>query len=99
MTHMRLWRYAVPPASEKQFLAAYGPQGSWAELFKSVQGFLRTELWKAGDGDYLTADHWRSLQDFERFQSERGEEYRRLDDALDGLTGDEMFIGAFEIAA
>ena len=98
MTHLRLWRFDVPPTTEEQFLAAYGPDGSWARLFQTADGFIRTELWKSVDGSYLTADHWRSAGDFERFQSEQGADYRRLDRELEGIAGDESFIGAFETA-
>jgi heme-degrading monooxygenase HmoA len=97
MTHVRLWQFEVAEDREAQFLAAYASTGDWARLFSAAQGFLRTELWRNGDGIYLTADHWRSPEDFERFQAATGEDYRRLDRALNGLTLDETFIGAFDL--
>lgn len=97
MTHLRLWRFDVPAEIEPQFVAAYGPDGDWALLFSRAPGFISTQLWHSDDGSYLTADNWRSLADFERFQQDHGEEYRRLDAALEGLAGEERFIGAFEL--
>ena len=97
MTHVRLWRFEVPPKTEQRFLAAYASNGDWARLFATAPGFIRTELWRNGDGIYLTADHWESVAAFERFQAGKGTEYRRLDAALEGISGIETFLGAFDL--
>ena len=99
MTHMRLWKFEVPPETESRFLAAYKADGDWARLFAMAPGFLRTELWRNGDGIYLTADHWESVTAFEAFQAGLGEEYRRLDAELEGVAGIETFLGAFDLVA
>lgn len=98
MTHMRLWRFDVPAADEQRFLEAYGSNGAWARLFAKAPGFIRTELWRSPDGSYLTADHWKSVADFDRFQSSHGEDYRRLDRELEGIAGTETFVGAFDLS-
>ena len=98
MSHLRLWQFEVPAEREAQFVAAYGSSGNWAKLFATAPGFMRTELWRDGDGIYLTADHWRSFEDFERFQAAQGEAYRRLDAELEGLALAETFLGAFDLA-
>ena len=36
--------------------------------------------------------------DFERVQANLGAEYRRLDEELEGVSGVETFIGAFDLA-
>ena len=97
MTHVRLWRFEVAPEHEPRFLQAYRPDGDWARLFATAQGFVRTELWRDGDGIYLTADHWHSVTDFERFQAGQGDEYRRLDAELEGISGVDTFLGAFDL--
>ena len=97
MTHVRLWRFEVAPETEPQFLAAYRSDGDWARLFATEPGFIRTELWRDGDGIYLTADHWESVQAFERFQAKLGDKYRRLDAELEGIAGIETFLGAFDL--
>ncbi|HJS40065.1 MAG TPA: antibiotic biosynthesis monooxygenase [Sphingomicrobium sp.] len=97
MTHVRLWRFEVSPETETQFVAAYGRDGDWARLFAAAPGFIRTELWRDGDGIYLTADHWESVEDFERFQAGQGNAYRKLDAELEGIAGIESFVGAFDL--
>lgn len=97
MSHVRLWQFEVPPEAEEPFLSAYGPNGDWAQLFASSPGFIRTELWRDGDGVYLTADHWESVEAFERFQAGKGAEYRRLDARLEGVAGIETFIGGYDL--
>ncbi|HEY0628029.1 MAG TPA: antibiotic biosynthesis monooxygenase [Sphingomicrobium sp.] len=97
MTHLRLWKFEVRAEQEGRFLDAYKGDGDWAKLFATAPGFIRTELWRAEDGSYLTADHWKSANDFEQFQSSRGDDYRRLDAELEGIAGVETFIGAFDL--
>ena len=46
----------------------------------------------------MTIDRWRSLGDFEAFQSSHGEEYASLDAELESISGKEEFVGAFETA-
>ncbi len=98
MSHVRLWRFIVPPESEARFVAAYGPEGDWARLFAEAPGFVRVELWRGEDGSFVTADHWASRADFDRFQENLGERYLALDAALEGLATVEIFIGAFDTA-
>jgi heme-degrading monooxygenase HmoA len=97
MSHLRLWKFVVPRETEDRFLAAYRSDGDWAKLFASAPGFIRTELWKEGDGIYMTADHWESVSAFESFQARQGDEYRRLDAELEGVAGIETFVGAFDL--
>jgi heme-degrading monooxygenase HmoA len=97
MTHVRLWRFEVPADQEERFMAAYRSDGDWAKLFITAPGFIRTELWRDGDGIYMTADHWESVTAFEAFQATHGDEYRRLDAELEGVAGIETFLGAFDL--
>ena len=97
MTHVRLWRFEVPPETEGRFLSAYRSDGDWAKLFASAPGFVRTDLWRDGDGIYVTADHWESVEAFERFQAGQGDHYRRLDAELEGIAGIETFLGGYDL--
>ena len=97
MTHVRLWRFEIPPQTEVQFVAAYGAEGDWAALFAADPGFIRTELWRDGDGIFLTADYWESVEAFEHFQAGHGDAYRRLDAQLEGVAGIETFLGGFDL--
>ena len=98
MTHLRLWQFEVAPEHEERFVAAYRSDGDWAKLFGTAPGFIRTDLWRNGDGIYVTADYWESITAFEAFQASLGEEYRRLDARLEGIAGTETFLGAFDLA-
>ena len=72
-------------------MPAYRPDGDWARLFVTAPGFVRTELWRDGDGIYLTADYWEASR-FRRFPGRsHGEEYRRLDAGLRGCLGPKLF--------
>jgi hypothetical protein len=44
----------------------------------------------------MTFDRWNSARDFELFQSDLGDDYRGLDAELEGVAGEEEFVGAFE---
>ena len=72
--------------------------GAWAALFAKATGYLGTSLLKPAEpGDWwLTIDRWDSSADFEAFTREFGTEYRTLDAELEGIAGDEEFVGAFE---
>ena len=98
MSHLRLWRFVVPEENEARFVAAYGPDGDWARLFREAVGFERVELWRGEDGSFVTADRWASRADFDRFQASLGPRYEALDAELEGLASDEIFIGAFDTA-
>ena len=41
-------------------------------------------------------DRWHSLQDFEGFQTELRDQYQALDAKLEGVAGEEVFLGAFD---
>lgn len=97
MTHLRLWKFEVPAETEDRFVAAYRSDGDWARLFAAAPGFIRTELWRGDNGNYMTADHWESVAAFEGFQASLGDEYRRLDAKLEDIAGVETFLGAFDL--
>jgi heme-degrading monooxygenase HmoA len=100
MTHLRIWKFRPPEDREEEFAVAYGADGIWAALFGKVSGYLGTILYRPDEpgGWWMTIDRWNSLADFEAFQRELGEEYRMLDAQLEGVAGEEEFVGAFEEA-
>jgi hypothetical protein len=59
--------YEVAPDARAEFEAVYGPDGQWAEFFRSGDGYVETTLERRGEGEYLVTDHWRSRADYERF--------------------------------
>ena len=98
MTHVRVWKFRPPEGRETEFAAAYGSTGVWAELFGKAGGYRGTILLGPAEtgGWWLTMDRWASESDFEAFQQQFGDEYRALDAKLEGVSGDEQFVGAFE---
>ena len=97
MSHVRIWKFRPPPGREAEFALAYGHVGVWAALFAKANGYLGTELHRPDQtgGWWLTIDRWNSAADFERFQDDFDEEYRKLDRELEGISGEEQFVGAF----
>src|SRR5687767_15065314 len=98
MTHVRVWRFTPAPGREAEFAAAYAGDGDWARLFGRSDQYLGTDLLHPIEpgGPWLTLDRWATLEAFERFQQQHGEDYRELDLKLAGLTSGEEFIGAFD---
>ena len=100
MTHVRVWKFRPRPGCEQEFALAYGADGVWAALFGKAQGYLGTDLYQPDQpgGWWMTVDRWDSAAAFEVFGHEFGEEYRALDAELEGVAGEEEFVGAFEQA-
>jgi heme-degrading monooxygenase HmoA len=98
MTHVRVWTFRPPPEREQDFAEAYGPCGVWAQLFAEAGGFLGTTLLRPSEagGWWMTIDRWASASDFDAFQRDFRDRYRTLDAELEGVAGDETFIGTFE---
>lgn len=98
VSHLRVWKFRPPLGRDQEFAKAYGPNGPWSALFRKARGYRGTSLSRPMDpnGWWLTVDRWDSVEDFEAFQRDFGEEYRALDAELEGVAGDEEFVGAFE---
>lgn len=98
MTHVRVWTFRPPPEREQHFAEAYGPRGVWAQLFAKASGFRGTSLLQPSEagGRWMTIDRWASAADLDAFQRDFADRYRALDAELEGMAGEEAFIGAFE---
>jgi len=97
MSHLRIWKFRPPADREDEFALAYGADGVWAALFGKARGYLGTSLNRPDEpgGWWLTIDHWNSAADFEAFGRDFGDEYQALDTELEGVAGEEEFVGAF----
>jgi hypothetical protein len=98
MVHVRVWKFLPPEGREGEFEGAYSGSGRWAGLFGRAQGYRGTTLMKPAEpgGWWITLDRWNSVADFESFAHDFGKEYRALDAELEGVAGEEEFVGAFE---
>lgn len=94
-----VWQFEVAEENVAAFEAAYGPEGSWAQLFRTSPRYRGTELLRDAyvPGVYLTIDRWASEEDFRVFRREHDQEYEVLDRACDALTSKEMRIGAYTV--
>lgn len=92
-----LWRFRPAQGQEAAFEAAYGPGGDWARLFRTDDGFVRTDLLRGTDGGYLSLDLWRDEGAFAAFQEQRRAAYEALDRRCEALTECEEKIGTFTL--
>lgn len=94
-----VWQFEVAEENVAAFEAAYGPEGTWAQLFRTSPQYQGTELLcdVYVPGAYLTIDRWSSEGEFRAFRREHDKEYEELDRACDALTAKETRIGAFSV--
>jgi heme-degrading monooxygenase HmoA len=98
MTHVRVWKFRPSEGVERDFARAYDSAGDWAQLFRHAPGYRGTTLLRPVEsgGWWLTIDRWDSRANFEAFTEVFGEQYRALDAKLEGVAGEEEFVGTFE---
>lgn len=94
-----VWQFEIAEEKVAAFEAAYGPAGSWAQLFGSSPDYHGTELLRDAyiPGGYLTIDRWTSEAAFRAFRRAHDAEYEKLDRACDALTARETRIGAYTV--
>jgi heme-degrading monooxygenase HmoA len=99
MTYVIIWEFRIKPQAEAEFVRQYGPDGSWARLFRGSNSYIRTELVRdvAEHLRFVTLDYWRTEEEFASFRRQNVAEYERLDRELEGLTKKETRLGAFRI--
>jgi heme-degrading monooxygenase HmoA len=94
-----VWQFEIAEEKIPAFEAAYGPEGAWAQLFRTSPDYLGTELLRDAyiPGSYLTIDRWASENDFRAFRKAHDPEYESLDRSSDSLTSRETRIGAYTV--
>lgn len=92
-----VWQFEIAEENVVAFEAAYGPDGSWAQLFRSSPQYCGTELLRDAyiPGNYLTIDRWENEEAFRAFRKEHDSAYEALDRSCDAITGRETRIGAY----
>jgi len=92
-----VWEFRVRQDREAEFQEKYGPEGVWAQFFRSSAGHIKTELVRDVTTGlrYLTLDHWQTEEEFNRFREQHLAEYERLDKEMEGLVEKETRLGAF----
>jgi heme-degrading monooxygenase HmoA len=94
-----VWQFEIAEDKVATFEAAYGPEGAWANLFRSSPEYQGTELLRDAyiPGSYLTIDRWASEDAFRAFRRENDVSYEKLDRSCDSLTARETRIGAYTV--
>ena len=91
-----VFSYEVRDAAE--FERVYGPEGEWAQFFRSGRGYVGTELLRDLEvaGRYLVVDRWESAEAYNAFVAEHREDYMaRVDDTRFHYDS-ELRFGTFE---
>jgi len=94
-----VWQFEIAEDHIAAFEGAYGPDGSWAQLFRTSSEYIGTELLRDAyaPGFYLTIDRWASEDAFRIFRKEHDNDYETLDRACDVLTARETRIGTYSV--
>lgn len=92
-----VWQFEISEDKVAGFEAAYGPEGAWAQLFRTSPEYQGTELLRDAyvPGNYLTIDRWTSEEAFRAFRKNHDREYEVLDRKCDDLTSRETRVGAY----
>jgi hypothetical protein len=88
------WDFLPAAGREAQFVATYGPDGPWVDLFRQGSGYLGTELCSLPEkpGWFRTVDRWLSEQDYLAFRRKFAAEYAEIDSASETLTAFEVQV-------
>ncbi len=94
-----VWQFEIAEEKIPAFEAAYGPDGAWAQLFRTSPDYVGTELLRDAyiPGFYLTVDRWASEDAFRAFRRDHDPEYEAIDRSSDSLTSRETRIGAYTV--
>jgi heme-degrading monooxygenase HmoA len=97
MSYAYVWEFRVPLDLQSEFEQHYGPDGAWAQLFRSSAGYIETLLLKdrSSVGRYITVDRWRDEEAFQAFRSLFSQQYEQLDRECERLTEGEQLVGVF----
>jgi heme-degrading monooxygenase HmoA len=95
MAFAAVFEYAIEAEGAAAFEAAYGPDGDWARFFRTGDGYLGTDLWRAAGGRYLLVDRWESAAAYEAFLAANRDEYRRRSTTAESLYRAERELGRF----
>src|SRR5436305_10963870 len=95
------WAFQVAANRGNEFESAYGPNGNWVRLFRSAEGYLKTELHRDPEnaGRYITFDFWRSHARYQAFKTRAKSAYQDIDFKCERLTQHERLLGEFSSVA
>lgn len=93
-----VWEFLVKPGKIEEFKEHYGPEGTWATLFRDSEDFQGTMLLAdvTESRRFLTVDSWSHAQAFEAFKRDAASLYAEIDRRMSDLTDAERYLGTFE---
>ena len=96
--YVYVWEFRVRPDAVDEFLTHYGPDGSWATLFREAEGYVDTRLLRDQNDParFVTVDTWRSAEDHDAFKRSRSRDLGVLDRHCESLTVTETWLGDFD---
>ncbi len=96
--HAIVWEFEVRESRRPEFEDHYGPEGSWARLFRAAPGYVSTELLNDRDNPlrYVTIDHWSDREQWFEFRRRHAKEYEALDRQCEELTTREAPLGEYD---
>ena len=82
-----LWKYIIRPEKKEIFNHEYGPDGSWARLFRHSKNFLGSFLQRSEDEaeTYWILDTWTDASSYEDFLNQNSVEYKKLSESFQNL--------------
>jgi heme-degrading monooxygenase HmoA len=92
-----VWQFRVRPGMEATFERAYGPEGDWAQFFRTDPGYFGTDLSRsqADTRVYITLDFWASEDAYDNFRTANSAGYHAIDARYEALTESEVEVGRF----
>ena len=92
-----IWQYTIEPTYRSAYIAAYKPNGEWAQLFSRDPSYIETVLLQDDEDEsrYVTIDYWKSKADRDSFRERFSVEFDSLDNRCEAFTREERFIGDF----
>lgn len=93
-----IWEYLVKAQYVTEFEKFYSPDGEWAKLFRTSQGYLGTELLFDSKQlrRYITIDRWVSSEEHETFLIRWQKEYQTLDSECEAFMEQESMLGRWK---
>ncbi len=95
---MIVWEFRVRAGLVEGFEQVYGPEGRWAQFFRTGKEYVGTELVRDAKDPrrYVTLDFWTSRAAYENFRRQHLAEYEAIDTQCEQMTETESELGRFE---
>ena len=93
---LTVWKFVVREEHLADFIEHYGPNGTWAELFRRDPAYIRTELQREGR-TFVTRDYWQSEEAYKAFRAAHAAEYEALDREMEAFTEYESEVMSGEL--